>query len=158
MRQSNKSQYKTINKLKIIQIQWKYNLISQKNTLNVTFLKFPGLLPLPLPNCQIGTTNWNYDKTTYVQLQILPQPWKFYTIPDHSHPSVSSVILDSPRAEQRRAYNSPLHWDELTQILAVAQWQWTSYGRDRFPSLSQPSPIQLIFCPPWHKFVFQIWV
>ena len=40
----------------------------------------------------------------------------------HSHPSVSSVILDSPRAEQRRAYNSPLHWDEFTQIQAVAQW------------------------------------
>ena len=41
----------------------------------------------------------------------------------HSHPSVSSVILDSPRAEQRRAYNSPLHWDKFTKILAVAQWQ-----------------------------------
>ena len=24
--------------------------------------------------------------------------------------------------EQRRAYNSSLHWDEFTQIPAVAQW------------------------------------
>ena len=27
----------------------------------------------------------------------------------HSHPSVPSAILDSPQAEQRRAYNNALH-------------------------------------------------
>ena len=32
--------------------------------------------------CKIVTTNWIYDKTPYVQLLILPKPWKFYTIPD----------------------------------------------------------------------------
>ena len=31
----------------------------------------------------------------------------------HSHPSVSSAILDSPQAEQRRAYNSNLHWGRV---------------------------------------------
>ena len=27
-------------------------------------------------------TNWIYDKTPYVRLQILPKPWKLYTIQD----------------------------------------------------------------------------
>ena len=31
---------------------------------------------------KIVTTNLIFDKTLYVQLQILPKPWQFYTIPD----------------------------------------------------------------------------
>ena len=33
-------------------------------------------------NAKIMTTNWIYDKTQYVELQILPKPWKSYTIQD----------------------------------------------------------------------------
>ena len=32
--------------------------------------------------CRIVTTNWIYDNTLYVQLQILAKPWKFYKIPN----------------------------------------------------------------------------
>ena len=28
------------------------------------------------------TTKWIYEKTPYGQLQILPEPWKSYTIPN----------------------------------------------------------------------------
>ena len=48
----------------------------------------------------------------------------------------------------------PFTEDEFTRILAVAQWLSPSDVRDGFPNLSQPSPIQLIFCQGRHKFAF----
>ena len=53
--------------------------------------------------------------------------------PSHSYPSVSSAILDSPRAEQRRAYSSTLHWgrvhlDSSSSPVVINKWRqgWLS--------------------------------
>ena len=94
----------------------------------------------------------------YVGLFFIP------SLPPFTYPGLRTPPTAIPRCDrqysipldqrQRRAYNSSLHWDEFTQIPAVAQGSSTSDGRDRFPSLSQPSPIQLIFCPGQNKFAF----
>ena len=44
---------------------------------------FPTIIrTFPPLKCKIVTINWIYDKTPYVQLLVLPKPWKFYIIPD----------------------------------------------------------------------------
>ena len=46
--------------------------------------------------CKIVTTKWIYDKTLYVQLQILPKPWKFYTIQDGVDGDIVQVCIEAP--------------------------------------------------------------
>ena len=45
----------------------------------------------PQENEKIETTNLIYDKTLYVQLQNLPKPGKFYTIPDGADGDILQV-------------------------------------------------------------------
>ena len=45
---------------------------------------------------KIVTTNWIYDKTPYVQLPILPKPWKLYTISDGVDGDIFQVCLSYP--------------------------------------------------------------
>ena len=52
-------------------------LFHTKNTLNISFLTLPK--PVTPKNSKLGQTKFIYDKKTYVQLQILPQPWKLLT-------------------------------------------------------------------------------
>ena len=39
--------------------------------------------------------NWIYDKTLYVQLQILPKPWKCFTILNGVNGDIFQVCLQS---------------------------------------------------------------
>ena len=69
-----------INQLKIIPIQWKYNIISLRNTLNVTFLTFPrGFTP---KNAELGQQRDIMTRNHRSSFKFYPNPEKFYTIPD----------------------------------------------------------------------------
>ena len=70
-----KQKKKTINRLQINKIQWEYSIMSLQNTPKLTFPTF--FRTFTPNNNKILTTNWIYDITPYVQLQIWPIPWKF---------------------------------------------------------------------------------
>ena len=79
-----------------------------KSTLNVTFLTYPRPFT---KKCKIWTTNGNYDKILYVQLQILPQPSKLYNIPDGVDGDIFQVW---PSGSMRGTEKNCIRWHNQT--------------------------------------------